>query len=77
MPLLGDVYLATENGVDALGIGCVVKLHGPEQVAVVGHGDGGHFLLFDHVHELLDFAGSVQQGVISVAVQVNEGNIRH
>jgi hypothetical protein len=50
----------------------VVKLDGAEQVAVVGHGDGGHFLLDDGVHELADFTGSIEEGVIGVAVQMDE-----
>ena len=45
MALLGDVDLAADDGLDALRLGCVVELDGAEQVAVIGHGDGGHLLL--------------------------------
>ena len=44
---------------------------------MVGHGDGGHFLLDDRVHELADFTGSVEEGVIGVAVEMDERIFRH
>ena len=56
---LRDVDFAADDGVDAFVFGCVVEFDGAEEVAMVGHGDGGHFLFDDQVHELGDFAGSV------------------
>ena len=73
--LLRDVDFAADDGLDALCLGGVVELDRAEEIAVVGHGDGGHFL-FDDVHELADFAGSVEQGIIGVAVEVDEGRYR-
>ena len=43
--LLRNVDFAADDGVDAFAFGGVVKLDGAEEVAMVGHGDGGHFLL--------------------------------
>ena len=40
--LLGDVDFAADDGMDARGLGGVVELDGAEEVAVIGHGDGGH-----------------------------------
>ncbi len=77
MALLRDVDLAADDRVDALGFGRVVELHRAEEVAVVGHGDGGHLLLDHEVHQLGDFAGAVEQGVVGVAVQVDEGGVGH
>jgi len=77
LPLLRDIHLAADHGVDALLLGRVVELDRAEQVAVVGHGDGGHFLLGDGVHELGDLACAVEQRVIGVAVQMYEGRIGH
>ena len=70
--LLGDVDLAADDGVDAGGLGGVIELDGAEEIAVVGHGDGGHFLLDRDLHELVDIAGAVEQGVVGVAVEVDE-----
>ena len=70
--LLRDVDFAADDGMDALRFGGVVELDGAEEIAMVGHGDGGHLLLGDDVHQLVDFAGAVEQGVVGVAVQVNE-----
>ena len=65
------------TGCTPFGFGGVVELDGAEEVAVVRHGDGGHFLLDDGVHELADFAGSIEEGVIGVAVQMDERIFRH
>ena len=73
MPLLRDVDFAADHRVDALLLGVVVELDRAEQVAVIGHGDGGHFLLGRQVHQLRDLAGSVEQRVIGVAMQMNKG----
>ena len=45
--LSGDVHLAADDGLDALRRGRVIELDRAEQVAVVGHGDRGLFLLGD------------------------------
>ena len=53
-------------------LGRVVELHRAEQIAVIGHGDGGHLLLDHDLHQLVDFAGAVEQGIVGVAMQVDE-----
>ena len=45
--LLRDVDFAADDGVDAVRLGGVIELHRAEEVAVIGHGHGRHFLL-DH-----------------------------
>ncbi len=75
MALLRDVDFAADDGMDAGGFGGVVELHRAEEVAVIGHGHGGHFLLGDDLHQLVDIAGAVEQGIIGVAVQVDEGHL--
>ena len=74
---LGDVHFAADDGVDVFGFGGVVELDGSEEVAVVGHGDGGHFQVGGDVHHLGDFAGSIEEGVIGVAVEMDEGRVSH
>jgi hypothetical protein len=44
---------------------------------VVGHGDGGHLLLLDHLHEVRDVTGAVKERVVGVAVQMDERGSRH
>ena len=58
-------------------LGLVVELDRAEQIAVVGHGDGGHLLLCDELHQLRDLAGAVEQRVVGVAVKVDEGRVGH
>ncbi len=70
--LLRDVHLAADHRMDALLLGVVVELDRAEQIAVIGHGHGGHLLLDREVHQLGDFAGSVEQRVIGVAMQMDK-----
>ena len=75
--LLRDVDFTADDRVHAFGLGGVVELDGAEEVTEVGHGDGGHFLFDDRIHELADFTGAVEEGVIGVAVQMDERVFRH
>jgi hypothetical protein len=77
VPLLRNVHLATDDGMDTLRFGRIVEADGAEEVAVVRHGDGGHFLFGDHLHQLIDFAGAVEQGIVGVVVEVNEWSFGH
>jgi hypothetical protein len=62
---------------NAFGFRGVVELHGPEQIAVVGHPDGRHFLFSADLHQLIDFAGAIEQGIVGVVVKVNERGLSH
>jgi hypothetical protein len=75
--LLGNIDLAADDGLDAGGLAGIEELDSAEEVAVIGHGDGGHILLGADFHELGDFASPVKHGVIGVAVEVDEGFIGH
>jgi hypothetical protein len=44
---------------------------------VVRHGDRGHILLRDDIHQLVDFAGAVEQGIVGVVVKMNEWSLSH
>ena len=48
--VVNDVKLAAQNGMDALGFSRVIELDAAEQVAMIGHGNGGHPLLGGDVH---------------------------
>jgi hypothetical protein len=73
--VVDDVEFAADDRVDAFGFGGVVELDATEEIAVIGHGNGGHLLLGCDVHELLDFAGAVEERVVGMAVEVNEGYV--
>jgi hypothetical protein len=44
---------------------------------MVGHGDRRHLLLDDYIHQLPDLAGPIEQGVIGMAVKMDERIFRH
>ena len=60
------------TGMDAVRLRGVIELDRAEQIAVIGHGDGGHLLLDGDLHELVDIAGAVEQRIVGVAMQMDE-----
>ena len=76
VPLLRDVHLAADHRMDAVLFRLIVELHRAEQIAVIRHGDRGHLLLLRELHELRNLARPVEQGVIGMAMKMNE-RVRH
>ncbi len=70
--LLADVEFAADDRLDPGLFGRVDKLDGSEDVAVVGHGHGGHAEFLDALDQVLGRACSVEHGVIGMQMQVNE-----
>jgi hypothetical protein len=73
----GDVDFAADDGLHVALGGFVEKVGGREEVAVVGDGHGGHLLPGGFVEKLGGFAGTVEETVVCVEVQVNELGIAH
>jgi hypothetical protein len=58
--------------------GCfVIELDRSEEVPVIGHSNGRHLLMLRNSHELFNIAGAIQEGVIGMAVEVNERTFGH
>jgi len=74
---LRNVNFATDDGFDATRFGCLVERLRSEQVAVIGYGHGGHLPPRSLVNNLFEVAGSIQQAVVRVQVQVNESGGFH
>ena len=72
--LLRNVDFAADDGVDAVSLGGVIELHRAEEVPVIGHGHGRHFLLDHELHQLVDLASAIEQRIVRVAMQVDEGH---
>ncbi len=68
----GHVDLAPEDGLDAPVPAGVVEVHRPEHVAVVGDGHGLHAEALGLGHELADVAGTVEEAVLGVEMEVDE-----
>ncbi len=67
-----DIGLTTQDGLDALGLGCPVEGHGAEEVAVVGDGDGVHPEGFHALDEFVEPVAAVEQGVFGMEVEMDE-----
>ena len=67
-----QVHLATDDRLDAFLVRGIVEFDGPEHVAMIGHGDGGHTVTLGLFHQVLDPHRTVQQRVLRVQVQVDK-----
>ena len=70
-----DVEFAADDRLHAVLVGGVDKMHRAEDVAVIGHGDGGHAQFLDALAQLFYVTGAVEQGIVGVEMQVDE--LRH
>jgi hypothetical protein len=72
-----DVGLAAEDRLDATFHRQIQERDGPEHVAVVGHRHRRHPEADRLVDQLLETLRAVEQRVLRVIVQVDEGRFRH
>jgi hypothetical protein len=72
VPLLRNVHLAPDHRMHSRRLGRVIELDRAEQVPVIGHGHRRHLLLDHGLHELVDIAGAIQQGIVGMAMQVDK-----
>jgi hypothetical protein len=73
--LLADVQLATDDRLDAGVLRRIEKMDGAEDVAVVGHGHGGHLQNLGAFAKLCGIASAVEHGIIGMQMKMNE--VRH
>ena len=66
------IDFTADDGLDARLFGCLIELHTAVHDAVVGAGNGGLAAFLDAVHQLVDAAGTVQQTVFRMDVQVDK-----
>src|SRR5262249_10671307 len=69
----GDVELAAEDRMDPVPAGRFVELDRPEEVAVVGERHRRHAQLAGAREERIDLDRTVEERVLAVEVQVDEG----
>ena len=67
-----DVKFAADDGFHVVLLCRINEVHRAKNIAMVGHGHGGHAHFFDTLAELFDITGAVEQGVVGVQVQVNK-----
>lgn len=67
-----DVGFHADDGLDARFEGGVVELDRAEHVAVVGEGAGLHAQAADALHQVVDLASAVKEGVVAVDVEMHE-----
>ena len=68
----GHIDFAADDGLDACLFCSLIELDTAVHDAVVRDGDGILAALLDAVHELVDTAGTVQQAVFGMEVEMNE-----
>jgi ketol-acid reductoisomerase len=70
---LANVEFAANNRFDAGLVRCIHEMHGAKNIAVVGQGHRGHAKFLDPIDEFLNVASAVEERIITVQVQMNEG----
>ncbi len=73
--LLADVQLATDDRLDAGFFRRIDEMDCAEDVAVVGHGHGGHAQSLGAFAKLAGVASAVEHGIVGMQVKMNE--VRH
>ena len=74
--LRGVVPLDADDRLDTVLLPLLVEVVGPEHVAVIGHGDRGHFQPSRFGEQIVEPGSAVQHRVLGVHVQVHE-RVRH
>ena len=69
----GDVGLVTDDRIDAGRLRRGIELEGPVEIAVVGDRQGIHPQLLRPVDQPFDRTGPVEEAVVAVAVEMDEG----
>ena len=72
-----DVHLAPDDRFETILFGPRIKLHRPEQIAMVSHGDSGHAELLGALEQGLVPDGRIKQAVVSVDVEMDEVGMAH
>ena len=74
---LADVQLAADDGLHTVLVRRIDEVHRAKNIAMVGHGHGGHAQLFHALAKLFHVTGAVKQGVVGVEMQVDKlGHVR-
>src|SRR5215470_4882051 len=74
---LRDIHFASDDGLD-VALACLIeKIRCGEQIAVIRDSHRGHFLPRSFVEKLRGFAGTIEQAVIGMYVQMNELGLTH
>ena len=74
-PIPANIQFRTDNGFQALLVCCAHKLKGRHHVARIGHSQSRHAHVHCRIDQLVDFADGLQNGELTVHVQMREGDI--
>ena len=72
-----DIRLATDDRLESVLACAVVKFDRAEHHAVIGQRDAGHAFIGAAAAQRVDPAGTVEERVLAVNVEMNERRIRH
>ena len=73
--LFADVQLAADDRLDAGVLRGIEEMDCAEDVAVIGHGNGGHVQGLGAFAELGGVASAIEHGVVGMQMKMNE--VRH
>ena len=68
----GHIGFATDNGLDAVILGFLIKVNSTKEVTMVRHRNGGHPVIFHLLKEWSELVGPIKEAILRVKVEVNE-----
>src|ERR1700686_4847187 len=74
---LADIEFASHDRFHANLMRGIYKMHRAKNIAVIGHGDRRHAKVMNPVNKFLDVASAIEQGVITMKMQVDELILAH
>jgi hypothetical protein len=69
----GEVGFDADDGLDTGRFGGAVEGHGTVHGAVIGEGDGGLVQFNGALHQVVDAAQAVEQGILAVDMEMDKG----
>lgn len=66
------IGFTSDNGLHVMGFGFLIKINGAKEIAMIGHGDGGHAEILHLLEQGCELVGPVEQAILGVKMKMNE-----
>ena len=66
------IGFTSDNRLHIMSLGFLIKINGAKEVAMVGHGDGGHAEILHLLEQGCELVSPVEEAILSVKMEMNE-----
>jgi hypothetical protein len=72
-PVTGShIGFTSDNRLDVMGFGFLIKINGAKEIAMIGHGHGRHAKIFYLLEQGCELVGPIEEAILSVKMEMNE-----